>query len=100
MAQGSDDRGKQIMREFLLRQSRQFLAIALTILILLFLLLLYKRHDFFGELPKNIITEAEIVVIIAFIGFSAFNWRCPSCKRYLGADINRHMCKKCGTRLR
>jgi rRNA maturation endonuclease Nob1 len=40
------------------------------------------------------------VVIIAFIGFSAFNWRCPSCKRYLGADINRHMCKKCGTRLR
>jgi hypothetical protein len=81
------------MREFLLRRSRQVLAIALTILILLFLLLLYRRHDFFGEVPKNTIVGAEIVVIIAFIGFSAFNWRCPSCKGYIGADQQTHVQK-------
>jgi rRNA maturation endonuclease Nob1 len=27
------------------------------------------------------------------------NWRCPSCKKYLGKNINRHTCKQCGNRL-
>jgi hypothetical protein len=40
------------------------------------------------------------VLIAAFICFSAFNWRCPLCKKYLGSNINRHICKHCGTRLR
>lgn len=91
---------KQIMRDFRLRQSRQFLAIAATLLLLLFLSLLYKRSDIIGELSKNTIFAAQIVLIAAFIGFSAFNWRCPSCKKYLGKDINRRKCKQCGTILR
>jgi hypothetical protein len=91
---------KQIMRDFGLRQSRQFLAIAATLLLLLFLTLLYKRSDLFGEFSKNTIFAAQIVLIGAFIGFSAFNWRCPSCNKYLGSNINRRICKQCGTRLR
>jgi len=91
---------KQIMRDFGLRQSRQFLAIAATLFLLLFLTLLYKRPDFFGEFSKDTIFAAQIVLIAVFISFSAFNWRCPSCKKYLGNNINRHTCKKCGTRLR
>lgn len=91
---------KQIMRDFGLRQSRQFLAIAATLLLLLFLTLLYKRPDLFGEFSKNTIFAAQIVLIAAFIGFSAFNWRCPSCNKYLGSNINRRICKQCGTRLR
>jgi hypothetical protein len=88
------------MGEFGVRQSRQFLAIAATLFLLLFLALLYKRPDFFGEFSKNTILVAENVIFAAFIGFSAFNWRCPSCKKYLGKDINSRTCKKCGTRLR
>ncbi|MBM4135590.1 MAG: hypothetical protein FJ241_02040 [Nitrospira sp.] len=91
---------KQIMRDFGLRQSRQFLAIAATMFLLLFLALLYKRPDLFGEFSKNTIFAAQIVLIAAFIGFSAYNWRCPSCKKYLGTNINKRICKKCGTRLR
>jgi hypothetical protein len=91
---------KQIMQDFRLRKSRQFLAIAVTLLLLLLLTLLYKRHDLFGEIPRNVIFSAQIVLIAAFAGFSAFNWRCPSCKKYLGRDINRRICGHCGTRLR
>jgi len=91
---------KQIMRDFGLRQSRQFLAIAVTLLLILLLSVVYKRSDLFGEFSKNAIFAAQIVLIAAFIGFSAFNWRCPSCNKYLGSNINRRICKQCGTRLR
>jgi hypothetical protein len=91
---------KQIMQDFGLRQSRQFLAIAATLFLLLFLALLYKRPDLFGEFSKDTIFAAQIMLIVAFIGFSAFNWRCPACKKYLGTNINRRICKQCGTRLR
>jgi len=90
---------KKIIQSFRLRQSRQFLAIAVTLLLLLFLSFLYKRSDLFGEL-KNTVFAAQAVTIAAFIGFSYVNWRCPSCNKYLGSNINRHTCKKCGSRLR
>jgi hypothetical protein len=91
---------KRIMRDFGLRKSRQFLAIAATLVLLLFLVLLHKHPDLIGEFSKDTIFAAQIVLIAAFIGFSAFNWRCPSCKKYLGNDINKRICKHCGTRLR
>ncbi len=91
---------KQVVRDFGLRKSRQLLAIAVTLVLLLFLVLLHKHPDLIGEFSKDTIFAAQIVLIAAFIGFSAFNWRCPLCKKYLGSDISRHICKHCGTRLR
>jgi hypothetical protein len=82
-----------------MRQSRQFTAIAVTLVILLLLTFIYKRSDFFGDL-KNSVFAAQAVVIAAFIGFSYVNWRCPSCNKYLGSNIHRQTCKKCGSRLR
>jgi len=90
---------KKIIQEFRLRQNRQFFAISVTLLLLIFLTLIYKRPDIFGEFSKEIISTTQIVLIAAFIGFSAFNWRCPSCKKYLGSNIRRQRCKQCGTRL-
>lgn len=88
------------MQDFRLRQSRQLLAMALTLFLLLFLVLIYKRTDIFGEFSRNDIFAWQIILIAVFIGFSVFNWRCPSCNKYLGSDINRRICKKCGIRLR
>jgi uncharacterized paraquat-inducible protein A len=96
--QKSDD--KKIIHEFRVRQGRQFLAIAVTLLLLVFLSVLYKRPDLFGEFSKGSVSLAQIATIAAFIGFSALNWRCPSCKKYLGHNINRQRCRQCGTRLR
>jgi hypothetical protein len=89
----------QIMRDFRLRMNRQLLAMALTMFLLLFLVLVYKRADIFGEFSKNGIFTSQIILIGVFIGFSVINWRCPSCNKYLGGDINRRICKKCGIRL-
>jgi hypothetical protein len=91
---------KRIMRDFGLRKGRQLLAIAATLVLLLFLVLLHKHPDLIGEFSKDTIFAAQIVLIAAFIGFSALNWRCPSCKKYLGNDINRRICKHCRIRLR
>jgi Na+/citrate or Na+/malate symporter len=89
----------QIIRNFRSRQSRQLFAMALTMFLLLFLVLVYKRTDIFGEFSKNNIVASQIILIGVFIGFSAINWRCPSCNKYLGSDINKRICKKCGIRL-
>jgi hypothetical protein len=97
MMQKRDD--LQIKRDFRLRQSRQLLAIAVALLGMVILALVYKRHDLFGEFPKSTIFGSQLVVIALFAGFTAVNWRCPSCKKYLGHDINRRICKKCGVRL-
>jgi hypothetical protein len=96
--QKNDD--KQVMRDFWLRQGRQFLAIAVALFLVLLMAVAYKRHDLFGEYSKNTLVAVQLVVIIAFILFTAFNWRCPSCKKYLGSDINRRTCRHCKTRLR
>jgi hypothetical protein len=89
----------KIMQAFQLRQSRQLLAMGLTLFLLLLLVLIYKRSDIFGEFSKNNIITAQIILITVFVGFSFFNWRCPSCNKYLGSDINKRICKKCGIRL-
>jgi len=90
---------KKIIHEFRLRQGRQFLAISVTLLLLIFLTLLYKRPDIFGEFSRDVVSTTQLVFIAAFIGFSAFNWRCPSCKKYLGNNIGRQRCRRCGTKL-
>jgi heme A synthase len=91
---------ERIMLEFRLRQARQFFAIAAALLVLLFLTLIYKRPDIFGEFSKNSIFSLQAIVVSAFLGFTAVNWRCPLCNKYLGPDINRRICRKCRTRLR
>jgi hypothetical protein len=88
------------MKDFRMRQSRQIFAMAITLLFLIFFVLLYKRPDLFGEISKHTIMAAQVVFIAVFIGFSALNWRCPACNKYLGPDINRRICRKCRTRLR
>ena len=90
---------EHIMRDFGLRRGRQQFAIAATLFLLLFLALLHNRPNLLGEFSKNAAIATQLVVIAAFIGFSAYNWRCPSCNKYLGSYINRRICKQCGTRL-
>jgi len=90
---------EQIMRDFGLLRGRQHIAITAALFLLLLLAFLYSRPGLLGEFSKDTIIAAQLAVIAAFVGFSAYNWRCPSCNKYLGADINRGSCKQCGARL-
>ena len=96
--QKKDD--KQTRQDFEVRQSRQILAIAITLFLVLLLAVIYKRPDRFGEFSKGTLFGLQVVIISAFIGFTALNWRCPSCKKYLGKDISKRICRHCKTRLR
>jgi len=87
------------MQAFIVRRTRQFIAIVAAIIFVLLVAMLYKRSDLFGEFSKNTLAFAQILIILAFINFTAFNWRCPSCKKYMGNDMNPRGCKKCGVRL-
>ena len=90
----------RIVRDFRSRKKRQFVAIAAALFLVLLSAVMYKRPDLFGAFSKGTLFGAQVVLIAAFIGFTGFNWRCPSCTKYLGNDINRRLCKKCGARLR
>lgn len=90
----------KIRDEFRVRQGRQFMAIGITLLLVLAVAAVYRRPDIFGEFSRNNLFGAQAIMIASFAGFSAYNWRCPSCKKYLGNDINRRGCRHCGTRLR
>lgn len=90
---------RQIVQEFEVRRQRQHFAIAASLFLVLFLVLIYKR-PLLGEISKNTIFGAQIIVISTFIGFTNFNWRCPSCNKFLGNDIGMRICRKCRTRLR
>ncbi len=92
--------GRQIMQDFGARLGRQLLAIGVALFLVLFLAVLYKRPTALGEFSRNTIFGVQIIVIAAFIGFSRVNWRCPSCNKYLGNNISRRVCRKCGSRLR
>jgi hypothetical protein len=91
---------RQIMQEFRVRKERQFLAIVVALFLVFFLAMLHRRPTVLGEFSKDTIFVAQIIVIALFTGFSSFNWRCPSCDKFLGGNINRRICRKCGSRLR
>ena len=88
------------MQEFGVRRERQLLAIGVALCLVVFLAMLHKSPTVLGEFSKNTLFGLQVIVIAAFIGFSSFNWRCPSCNKYLGHDMNRRVCRKCGSRLR
>jgi hypothetical protein len=84
--QKNDD--QHITREFWQRQGRQILALAAALFLVILLAVVYKRHDLFGEYSKDTLVAAQLVVMSAFIGFTAINWRCVTCK-------SQHLCVVC-----
>ena len=86
----------RIRWEFRTRQTRQIIAVASALFLIVLSAVVYKRPDIFGEYSKGSLFGAQAVIIAAFIGFAYVNWRCPSCSKYLGSDIHKRVCKKCG----
>ncbi len=61
----------------------------------------------FGDTPDQMILGIPVtmwgpgfaILLLAGIGFSLYNWRCPACNKYLGKSISPKFCAKCGTAL-
>jgi len=88
-----------IRREFKARQTRQIVAIAAAMFVVLLGAVLYKRPDLLGAISVRTLFGLQAVTIASFLGYTAYNWRCPSCGKYLGGNIHRQRCGKCGARL-
>jgi hypothetical protein len=95
--QKQDD--NRIKQEFKARQSRQIIAMAIALFLVLLSAVVYKRPDLFGAFSKSTLFGMQAITIAAFIVYTVFNWRCPSCNKGLGNDLFRLRCRKCGTRL-
>ena len=89
----------EIMREYRSRQSRQAIAIAVALFLVILGAVLYKRPDWIGEVSRSAIFGLQAITIAGFLGFTVANWRCPACGKHLGSDIYRTRCNKCGVRL-
>jgi hypothetical protein len=90
---------EEIVRRFATIRARQFLAIALAVSLAIVIAVVFKRPDLFGVLSKKTSLLLLAVTMLAFVNFSSYNWRCPSCRKYLGNDIARNRCKSCGIKL-
>lgn len=91
---------EKILREFRKRQTRQIVAVAAALFLVLLMAVIYKRPDIFGQFSRQALFAGQALVIASFIGFTFANWRCPNCSRHLGGDIiGRQACRRCGARL-
>jgi SNF family Na+-dependent transporter len=87
-------------RRFAATRGRQLAAIALSVLLIIVLAIVSTRPDLFGALSKKQVLIILVLIMLLFINFSSWNWRCPSCRSYLGSDLLQEKCRKCGARLR
>jgi rubrerythrin len=102
MGETEREEGEQerIKRAYAVRRARQLGATAVAVLLVLLCAVLSRRPDLYEGFSKSTLMTVQILIILGFVNFTALNWRCPSCGRYLRSDIGRHRCVKCGTRLR
>ncbi|HET6373844.1 MAG TPA: hypothetical protein VFG76_11075 [Candidatus Polarisedimenticolia bacterium] len=47
----------------------------------------------------SVVVPIAFAIILAGLGFSLYNWRCPACNKYLGRGLGPRFCPKCGVEL-
>lgn len=91
----------EIKAEFKKRKKKQFLlAIPMIPSILLVAFMQDFESQFIEGIPNIYLLFVALVIIIAGLIISIFNWRCPSCNKYLGKKFNPKFCSNCGVELR
>jgi hypothetical protein len=90
----------EIIEEFKKKRIRQIMAVGPIILAFIALFSVEGNPTGIFGLPPNAVLGISFALIISVLIFSLFNWRCPSCNKYLGKAINPKFCAKCGVQLR
>lgn len=90
---------ERIRRTYRLLQTRQIIAITIALFLVLLLAVVAKRPDVFGSYPRKTLFGGQAVLIASFLGFTAWNWRCPSCSAFLASNLFRRRCRRCGVEL-
>lgn len=87
------EKQKAIYEAFKKKQRNQYIILAIVMLI--YIAIKMEFH------PQWLSAPILVGMVSASVIFSFINWRCPSCKRYLGRSLwGPKYCKNCGTRLK
>ncbi|MCB1195840.1 hypothetical protein KDK77_06620 [bacterium] len=61
------------------------------------------KKGFLGQVDKtygDILYLCAIINVAVYAGVTIINWRCPSCKSYLGRNTSISFCPSCGEQLK
>lgn len=90
---------EEFRQEFARRRKRQLL-LAIPIIGLIGLKIFFKAGGRSGPTYDFLSSDIPLFILMGFIvaalGFSLKNWRCPACNAYLGRDTTPRFCPKCG----
>ena len=89
----------EIIEEFKRKRTRQIMAVGPVVLAFIALFSVEGNPTGIFGLSSNIVLTIAFALIIFVLIYSFFNWRCPSCNKYLGKAINPKFCAKCGVQL-
>jgi hypothetical protein len=96
----ADSPDPKIVAEFKKRKLRQLLAAIPAIAAIVPLVMAENAGpDGVWGVPIKVLAPVCIVVVLAVLGFSLVNWRCPACKGYLGKKMSPRFCSRCGVQL-
>jgi len=91
--------GRGLVEEFQRRKRRQIAIIPIGLVAIAALGVLAGPGDWPGRLLgrwEPTALAVPFLVIVGLAAVSAVNWRCPSCRMYLGPVLNIPTCRKCG----
>lgn len=88
-----------IIKKFSQIKKRQLIMVVPVLLALLLLFVQSGNPDYaLLGVSGSLLGILALAVIFGVLVFSFINWRCPSCRAYLGKGLGPKFCPKCGVK--
>ena len=95
-----EQRSEINVQDFKRRKVRQWIvAVPLVFVMFFFFWLKENPEASIGGFSSATLAKLGLGLIFSALIFSYWNWRCPSCDKYLGKVINPKFCLHCGSQL-
>ncbi|MCA9393969.1 MAG: hypothetical protein KC900_07170 [Candidatus Omnitrophica bacterium] len=96
----TEEQKQEIKQKFKVRRTRQmFISLPFVAVMLGFIAFEDQMAALSADIPEQVLGIGFFVAVLAVLGLSFRNWRCPQCDGYLGKNINPKFCSKCGAAL-
>lgn len=93
------EQAAHVRERYAAKRKAQLLLIVPVLAMVPLLILAKERQEILG-IPSGLVRPVAFAVVVAGVLFSLYNWRCPSCGRYLGRSLAHRFCPSCGVPLR
>lgn len=91
---------QSVFEKFRIKRQRQItVAIIILPLVAGLVYLDWAKSDQVLGIPADSYSIMALIGVFAALAYSIYNWRCPSCNKYMGRNINPKSCPRCGVDL-